>query len=94
MDFNIEKGSVKYIILESVYYKLPYEIFDAIWKADHIESVSDLKSILNEEDYKSVLMCVRMRYLVQALSNYTEFLNVIGGDSDSLGDGLIYDWDI
>ena len=91
MDYNIIEGSPKYIILESVYSKVPYEVFDAILKVDNINSVRDLKPILSKDDYESVMMCVRLRFCVQAIINYTEFLNVVGSDPDMLRDGLIFD---
>lgn len=92
MGSNIIKGSPKDIILESVYPKVSYEVFDAIWKADNIESVSDLKPILSEDDYELVLNCVKMRFMAKALKNYTEFLIVIGSGSDILSEGLTFDW--
>lgn len=92
MEYDIIEGSPKYIILESVYPKVSYEVFKKIWKAENVEAVSDLKTILSEDDYEFVLSCVKMRFMAKALKNYAEFLRVIGSGSDILSEGLTFDW--
>ena len=92
MNTSLLARSNKDLILESVYNEVPYEVFMAIYLANDIETVSDLRSVLSVDDYESVRECVKLHFFRQAMCNYMKFLEICGRAPEDLSEDKSIEW--
>ena len=77
---NKEYVSPKNIILEAIFHKVPFEVFHKVYTSRNIESLEDLKDILDKSSYKKVCKCVQETFFSQTIWYLAVYKAIVTND--------------
>ena len=89
MDFDTLGKSTKDIILEAIYPKVSFDVFMWIWEMDDLESVLDLRFVLDDAEYDEVYTCVKTFFSRRAAVLYSKYALTCGVFIDDFDECMV-----
>ena len=84
MFFTRDYSSPHDIILEAICHKVPFKVFRKVCLAKNINSIEDLRKVLDESSYNLVSKCVREEFAHQTIWYLAIFGIIMGKDTCDL----------